>query len=293
MLDLRSLRYLVVLARRLNYVRAADELGITQPTLTRAIQSLERRLQVRLFDRDRGGVSLTPQGRLIAERASFLLTDADDLENHSRLYGQGESGRIRFGMAPMPAHAMLRPILADRLASAPNVTNEVVVRDVEALWGMLVSGEIEFFISPDRPRHDLSQARVELLGTFPLSLVVRSGHPLLRGLVGDEQYPMIRSSWTGMSVPPEIEPFILGNPNVIEDFATLAGLAATTDAIWLSSAYAIQNEIAAGALVELSRAPQHVEVTLYSSKRRAKTPLAIAITAAFRQWIGGLPERAG
>lgn len=290
MLDLRSLRYFVVLARRLNYVRAADELGITQPTLTRAIQALEKRLEVRLFDRDRGGVNLTSQGRVVAERASFLLNDADDLENHTRLYGQGESGRIRFGMAPMPAHAMLRPVLAKRLAIAPNVTNEVVVRDVEALWGMLLSGEIEFFVSPDRPLHDLSQAHVELLAMFPLSLIVRVGHPLLDRQTGERQFPMIRSSWTGLSVPPEIQPYILGNPNVIEDFATLAGLAATTNAIWLSSIYALQTEIAAGNLVELSRAAQHVEVTLYTLKRRTKTPLATAMVEAFRQWMRDVVE---
>lgn len=72
MLDLRKLRHVVVLARRLNYVRAADELGITQPTLTRSIQALERQLQVRLFDRDHGSVNLTPRGRSIAERAGLL-----------------------------------------------------------------------------------------------------------------------------------------------------------------------------------------------------------------------------
>src|ERR671910_795599 len=132
MLELRQLRHLVALARCLNYVRAADELCITQPTLSRSIQSLERKLGVRLFDRDRGGVALTPQGRSFAERATFLLTDADDLERESKLSAAGDSGRIRFGMVPMPARALLQPVLSERLNIAPAVTCEVVVRDVEA-----------------------------------------------------------------------------------------------------------------------------------------------------------------
>jgi DNA-binding transcriptional LysR family regulator len=288
MLDLRHLRHMVVLARRLNYVRAADELGITQPTLSRSIQALERQLGVRLFDRDRGGVALTPQGRLIAERAGFLLTDAEDLERHSKLFGQGESGRIRFRKAPMPARALLAPVLSERLNLAPSVTNEVVVRDIEALWGMLLVGEIEFFVCPDRPLHDLSQAEAEILDSFPLSLIARAGHPLLRDPKTDRRFPLLRSSWTGVAVPAEIQPHVLGVANVVEDFAVLAGLTASTDAIWLSSPYAIQEEIAAGTLVELLRAPQKVEVGLYALKRRSRSPLAEAIIASLRQHVARL-----
>lgn len=282
MLDLRKLRHLVVLAKRLNYIRAAEELGITQPTLTRSIQALEGQLRVRLFDRDRGGVAVTPQGRLIAERASLLLTDADDLEHQSRLYGKAESGRIRFGMAPMPARALLRHALEERLKAAPSVTNEVVVRDVESLWSMLVDGEIEFFVSPERPLHDLSSARAELLGIFPLSLMVRAGHPLLTGTTEEDRFPLIRSSWIGTAIPPDIQPRVLGNPNVIEDSGTLVGLATSTDALWMSSAYAVHEEITEGILVELLRAAQHVEVTLYFLRRRTLSPLAEAIIGSFR-----------
>lgn len=288
MLDLRNLRYLVVLARRLNYVRAADELGITQPTLSRSIQALERQLGVQLFDRNRGGVSLTPQGRLIADRAAFLLTDAEDLERHAKLSAHGESGRIRFGMAPMPARALLHRILSDRLDLAPGVTNEVVVRDVEALWGMLVVGEIEFFVSPDRPLHDLSPARVELLGTFPLSVIVRAGHPLLEGAPVESRFPLLRSSWTGMSIPNEIQHRILGNPNVVEDFAILADVTSSTNAIWLSSACAIQKELQHGSLVEFLRARQRVKVALYALKRRSRSPLAESIAAALRSHVKSL-----
>lgn len=293
MLDLRKLRHLAVLAQRLNYVRAADELGITQPTLTRSIQALERQLHVKLFDRDHGGVSLTPQGRSIVERAAFLLTDAEDLERHSRMYGQGEGGRVSFGMAPMPARALLPSVLSERLNLAPDVTNEVAVRDVEALWGMLVAGEIEFFVSPNPPLHDLSHANVEILGQFPLSLLVRAGHPLLSGEGEERQYPLLRSSWTGMSIPDEILPRVLGSPNLIEDFATLAELTASTDAVWLSSAFAMQDRIVDGSLVELFRASQHIEVTLYSLKRRSRSPLADSIGNALRRQVLSIAANAG
>ncbi|MCB2078934.1 MAG: LysR family transcriptional regulator [Novosphingobium sp.] len=292
MIELRSLRHLVVLARRLNYVRAADELGITQPTLSRSIQALEDRLGTRLFDRDRGGVHLTPQGQMLAERARFLLIDADEFERLARMNAEAQSGQIRFGMTPMPARALLKRVLASRLNQSPGVINEVIVRDVEELWGMLSMGEIEFFVSPDRPLHDLTHAKTELLGQFPLSLVVRAGHPLISGRPVERLFPMLRSSWTGVPVPQEIQPYILGKPNVIEDFGVLAGLTASTDAIWLSTTYAIRDEIAAGELVELRRARQHTEVVLYQLKRRSQSPLAKAMIGEIRQNIGLLQAEA-
>lgn len=285
MLDLRSLRNLVVLARHLNYVRAASELGVTQPTLSRSIQALERRLKVQLFDRDRGGVSLTPQGRFIAERAAVLLVEAEDLERQANLSARAETGRVRFGMAPMPARTLLSRTLSDRLSIAPQVTNEVVVRDVEALWGMLLAGEIEFFVSPNPPLHDLSEASVERLGRFPLSLIVRAGHPLLQGASPDATYPLLRSSWTGISVPGAVTRFISGPPNIIEDFSTLASITAATDALWLSSAFAIDAELRTGSLREFFRAEQHIEVAMYSLKRRSRSPVAAAVAATLKRHI--------
>jgi DNA-binding transcriptional LysR family regulator len=68
-IDLRSLRYVVGLARQLSFTKAADELGVSQSALSRSIQQVERRSAARLFDRDRGGVYLTAVGRLL-ERAA-------------------------------------------------------------------------------------------------------------------------------------------------------------------------------------------------------------------------------
>lgn len=283
--DLRSLRHLVVLARHLNYVRAADELGISQPTLSRSIQALERQLNLRLFDRDRGGVHVTPQGRAIAERAAVVIRDADDLEYQAKLAAQGEAGRVRFGLAPMAARALLSGALAARLAAAPAVTNEVLVRDVDALWTMLLAGEIEFFVDPNPPTHDLSEVHLEVLGRFPLSVIVRADHPLLREGPAAARYPLLRSSWTGVAVPEEVTGYVLGPPNVIEDFSALARLTAATDALWLSSAFAIDEELRNGLLRELFRATGHIEITMCSLRRRSLSPAAAAVAAMLRRQV--------
>lgn len=293
MLQLRSLRHLVLLSRRLNYARAAEDLGISQSALSRSIQSLERQMGMRLFDRDRAGVSLTPQGKLVVERAGVLLADADDMERQFVLNARGEGGRIRFGMAPMPARALLSSVLAERLRIAPDVTNEVVVRDAPALWALLVTGEIEFFVSQVGLIPDSSQARVELLGHFPLSLIVRPGHPLLQGEVSpDALFPVIRSSWTGLPLPPEIQERARGDSNVIEDYGSLAAITAATDAIWFSSAYAVTEELKTGRLRELPRPddafPRDVRMVMYTLARRSQSSLARSFKQAFRHQMKAL-----
>ena len=59
MVDIRSLRHAVVLAKHLNFTRAAEELGLSQSGLTRSLQTLEQDVNMRLFDRDRGSVALS------------------------------------------------------------------------------------------------------------------------------------------------------------------------------------------------------------------------------------------
>jgi DNA-binding transcriptional LysR family regulator len=75
-LDLRKLRYFLAVARHLNFGRAADELLLAQPALSRAIQALETDLGVPLFTRDHHKVTLTPPGAALVREAETLLARA-------------------------------------------------------------------------------------------------------------------------------------------------------------------------------------------------------------------------
>lgn len=298
MLNLRNLNYLFVLAKRLNFARAAEELGISQSALSRAIQALEQDFGMRLFDRGRAGVSLTPQGRLAVERAGVLLADAEHLERELMMSASADAGRVRFGFAPMPADVLLPGLVAERLRAAPAVTNEVMVRDGDALWALLVAGEIEFFVTNEGYKFESPPPRVETLGIFPISLIVRAGHPLLAsGGAEGQKFPVIRSSWTGMPLPPETFPLMQGMPNVIEDFGSLAEITARSDAIWFSSPYAACQELAAGVLRVLPRpegAPGlEVRILMVTLERRSQSPWTRSLKQLLRQQIRGLGEARG
>ena len=96
-IELRAWRQFLVLAEQLHFGRAAALLNMTQPPLTLALQQMERRLGVALFERTRRSVALTPAGLALMEPVRLLLRQAAALPALAKSATSGEIGRIRLG----------------------------------------------------------------------------------------------------------------------------------------------------------------------------------------------------
>ncbi|MFD8423073.1 LysR family transcriptional regulator [Streptomyces sp. NPDC059466] len=94
--ELRQLRYFVAVAEELNFGRAAERLLIAGPSLSQQIKALERDLGVRLFDRDRRSVSLTPAGAALLPHTRALLERAEDLQRCAERLSGSESVRLGY-----------------------------------------------------------------------------------------------------------------------------------------------------------------------------------------------------
>jgi DNA-binding transcriptional LysR family regulator len=98
-IELRHLRYFLAVAETLHFGRAAKKLGMAQPPLSQQIRRLEELLGARLFERTTRGVTLTPAGAVLRERAiSGMARLADDLEQTRRV-ARGEEGTLTVGFS--------------------------------------------------------------------------------------------------------------------------------------------------------------------------------------------------
>jgi DNA-binding transcriptional LysR family regulator len=128
MIEIRHLRYFVVLAEERHFSRAADRLYIAQPGLSQQIQSLEAQLGVSLIDRTKRRVELTAAGQALLEEGRRALAEFDRVVEYTRRVGRGEVGRLRIGVIASAIYNVLPGALRAFRARYPNV--ELIVREM-------------------------------------------------------------------------------------------------------------------------------------------------------------------
>lgn len=126
-IELRSWRQFLVLAETMHFGQAAQRLHMTQPPLTLAIQQLERRLGVPLFERTRRSVALTPAGQALVEPVRQWVQQAAALPGIARAAGHGEVGSLRLGFVSTVGFGPLPGWLRGFRDASPGV--DVVLRE--------------------------------------------------------------------------------------------------------------------------------------------------------------------
>lgn len=125
MLNLYLLRSFVCVADTLNYRRAAEQLNIAQPALSRQIQQLEGDLNALLFERTKRRVALTPAGTYLRHEAGHLLAQADRVQRRTGQIHRGEAGEIRIGHSSSSMQSVLPGLLRLLRDTLPDLHTEL------------------------------------------------------------------------------------------------------------------------------------------------------------------------
>ena len=140
---LRQLRFLVAVADRRHFSRAADSCFVSQSTLSAAIQELEDALGVTLFERTRRSVAPTAIGLEIAGRARTILKNAEDLVDVALSSQDPLSGPLRLGAIPTVGPYLLPRVLARLREAAPRLKIYLREEQTTSLLGRLEEGQID------------------------------------------------------------------------------------------------------------------------------------------------------
>jgi DNA-binding transcriptional LysR family regulator len=179
-MTLVQLRHLVCLADLGSYVQASKALFLTQPALTRSIQSLEEEMGGRLFDRLGRRIELTALGREVLYRARQLVSDAEALKQTGKVMHAGLIGVMRMGLSSAPGALFSTPLMLYMAEHHPRLKVEISRGHTDVLLKQLLDQQLDGAIVDIRAMRPSSQLQVAQAFELATGFLVRKDHPLTR-----------------------------------------------------------------------------------------------------------------
>ena len=292
-----QLQALIALVEHRNFTRAARAIDISQPAIHRAARQLERTLQTPLFEKTSFGVVPTREAERLARRARLAFAEIDQARAEVAALSGGESGRTVIGAMPLARSFLIPRAVIDFMRERPAHTVAIVEGAYEHLLNSLRAGEVDFLIGALRGRDLPADVAEERLFDDPLSIIVRTGHPLAgkRRLSASDlmRYPWIaprtgsplrlhfNTLFTGAGVPaPE-------RPIECNSLVAARAFLLESDSMMLLSTHQIHYELKARMLVPLPHPAGKVVRPIGLTQRRDWRP-----TPAQARLLEHLRERA-
>lgn len=149
-MDLRVLRYFLTVAREQSFTKAAEQLNITQPTLSRQLAALEDELGTRLFNRGGHSITLTNEGLLLKRRALEIVDLEDKLVSEFKGGNESVEGRISIGCGEFMAVEELARICKSYKEKYPLVQFGLHTGTADKIYEMMNKGlvDIGLFLEP-------------------------------------------------------------------------------------------------------------------------------------------------
>lgn len=175
-MTLTELKYIVAVAREKHFGRAADACYVSQPTLSVAIKKLEEELDVKIFERSAGEVSVTPLGEAIVRQAQSVLEQAAEIKEIAKRGKDPLSGALTLGVIYTIGPYLLPELVRNSIKMTPQMPLMLQENFTVKLLEMLRTGEIDCAIVAEPfPETGLAMAP---LYDEPFMAAVPSNHPL-------------------------------------------------------------------------------------------------------------------
>ena len=177
-MDFKELHYIIALARYQNVTRAAESLYIGQPTLTKYVQTLEKRLGQKLFRRLGNKFQLTYAGQIYVAKAEEILLLKRELDQNLNDIVKSNIGILKVAFPVMRGTYMLPCTIPIFYSLYPNVKLDIVEADSDLLEDMILKGETDlaFFNLPVKNNN----IDYEIISHEEILLVLSHDHPLAK-----------------------------------------------------------------------------------------------------------------
>ena len=161
-----------------SFSKAAEDLFLTQPTVSGHILSLEQSLSLRLFDRGSREVRLTKAGEVFLKYASKILSFRKDLLNALSEFSQGIRGELSLGASTIPGEYLLPKLMGDFKKEHPHFILSLKIADTKEIIQYVLQDKIEFGIIGAKLNHP--SLHYEKYEEDEIIVVAPADHPLTR-----------------------------------------------------------------------------------------------------------------
>jgi DNA-binding transcriptional LysR family regulator len=178
--DLTELESFVAVAEFLNFSKAARQLNLSQPPLTRRIQSLEGKLGAKLFNRDTHSVTLTDHGRLYLEDVRAIIGRLDQASERIRRADRGETDRLRLAFVGALLDEQLVQLIQLFRHHHPACQLQIADLPPSAQLDLIKAGELDGGFIGAKPARPITDIAFAFWRREPLLLVVPESDPLAK-----------------------------------------------------------------------------------------------------------------
>lgn len=176
---LRQLRYFIAVAEQGTVIGAAQDLSISQSSVTQAIKDLERDLGVSLFERHARGLSITHKGNQFLRHASRILSEVSDARSAFQEERSSAPGRLQLGVTSLVAGYVLSDLLSRYRRVYPEVEVSAIEDSGDYLEHLLIGGELDVAVMVVSDARDRMALQTDILEVSPYRLWLPISHTLI------------------------------------------------------------------------------------------------------------------